>query len=163
MITLPGGIQPTIGDWLTFVGLVGGAIGLVFVLVQIRVGTRQARARFRVDIINRYFDDPAINALHYQIDNYSYTFKPESESWRESTEGISRTLYYLDTVGFLVETKVISLEDIAILKHRIMRFFTNEEVQEAFKAMYKNERVEGAHKPAVKLFTQLGGKLEMLR
>jgi hypothetical protein len=148
--------QVTVGDLLTVFGLVGGFVSLLVVAHQVSASSRQARGRFLVDVINRYFDDPAIFGLHYQIDSNTYTFKPESpESWRETTEGISRTLYYLDTVGFLVDKKVISLDDVAILKHRIIGFFGNKQVKEAFKVMYGQEGVEGAHKPAVKLKEQL--------
>jgi len=145
--------QVTVGDLLTSLGLVGGFVSLLVVAFQVSANSRQARGRFLADVINRYFDDPAISGLHYQIDNKSYKFKPES--WRETTEGISRTLYYLDTVGFLVDKKVISLEDVAILKHRIIRFFGDTEVQKAFNVMHGPGGVKGAHKPAVKLKEQL--------
>jgi hypothetical protein len=149
--------QVTIGDRLTFLGLVGGFVSLLVVAFQVSASSRQARGRFVVDVINRYFDDRAMLGLHYQIDSKTYTFNPESpESWRETTEAISRTLNHLDSVGFLVDKKIISLEDVAILKHRIIRFFGDTQVNEALKVMNGQDGVKGAHGPAVKLKEQLG-------
>jgi hypothetical protein len=62
--------QITVVDLLTFVGLLGGLISLVFVYLQLRAGAQQAqlaataqRGRFLLDVIQRYFDDVASRTL----------------------------------------------------------------------------------------------------
>lgn len=163
MIALPWGIQATLGDVLTVIGLLGGLVGLVFVAIQVSAGARQLgiaavqakvtteqavisakqtelaataqRGRFLLDVINRYFDDPEMLKLYYLIDSDSFVYSPDT------APAVSRTLYYFDSVMFLVSKGLITLEDVAILMNRIDAFFRNEEIQRVLKDIYVRDRI----------------------
>src|SRR5215469_6089407 len=128
--------QVTAGDVLTLVGLLGGSIGLVLVLLQIRANNSQARGRFLLDVINRYFDDPEMLRLYHLLDDGHFRFDRNTYKGSLDAKAVSRTLYYFDTVQFLVDKKIISLKDVVILRYRIMKFFRDPEIQKALESYY---------------------------
>jgi hypothetical protein len=138
--------QITVGDLLTFTGLFGGLISLVFVFLQVRAGAQQAqlaataqRGRFLLDVIQRYFDDLEMLRIYSLIDNKRFVYHPDNYFGSADAAAVSRTLYYFDTVGFLVDKGLISLEDVAILRYRIDAFFESDEIKKVLDA-YENPR-----------------------
>lgn len=129
--------QVTLGDVLTVVGLLGGSLSLVFVYLQVRASAVQAqhaataqRGRFLLDVINRYFDDSEMLRLYSLIDSDKFVFDPATYVGSPDAAAVSRTLYYFDALGFLVNQHLISLEDVAILRYRIDAFFESPQIEE---------------------------------
>jgi hypothetical protein len=154
--------QVTVGDVLTTVGLLGGLISLYLIYMQVRASNRQtqltaavAARQFVLDLVNRSFDDPEMLRLYYQLDNRTFRFDPDTFLGSPDATAVTRTLNYFDTVGYLVDKKLISLGDVAILKHRIISFFDDLQVRTAFDFMYSRGRVVDAHELALNLYTLL--------
>ena len=175
--------QITVGDVLTFVGLLGGVFSLVFLVVQVRAGARQVktgiqqatisaeqatisaeqaqlaataqRGRFLLDVINRYFDDKEILRLYQLIDSDSFKFNPATYVGSPDAAAVARTLYYFDTLKFLVDRNLILLEDVAILRYRIDAFFKNPHIQSAVSRNMHTRHGSSSHILARDLYDQL--------
>src|SRR5689334_6184642 len=99
MISLPWGIQATLGDALTVIGLVGGLIGLVLVLIQLIASNRQARltataqrGRFVLDVINHYLDDQEMFRLHSLLEHFTFAYVPDPQLDPQDDLAISRAI-----------------------------------------------------------------------
>jgi len=147
---------------LTFVGLLGGVISLALVARQLRASNRQtkltagiATRQFLLDVINRYLDDPEMARLNQLIDSDSFVYNPDT------APAVSRTLNYFDTLAFLVNKKLTSLEDVAILKKQIDAFFRNREVRQVLTSSYAwyspGSETSHEHGLAEGLYRQLQG------
>jgi hypothetical protein len=114
-----------------------------------------------LDVINHYFDDPEMLRLYSLIDCDSFVYNPDTYIGSRDASAVARTLYYFDTLGFLVNNDLISLQDVAILRYRINVFFRNEQIGKALDltygrlGRYSGRQDQVAHELARDLYEQL--------
>jgi hypothetical protein len=99
--------------------------------------------------------------LYSLIDSGNFVFNPHTPLTETDAEAISRTLYYFDTLGFLVSNNLIALQDVAILRYRIAAFFESPQMKKILQQRYAPGRrlgsaaAEHAHELAYRLYHQL--------
>ena len=172
---------------MTFLGLLVASISLIILARQISASVQQAeasvrqaeasmlqtkesalvqRGRFLLDVVNRYFDDPGMRRLYLRLDTRAFRFDPTQYVGSEDAESISRMMYTFDTIAHLVNLRVLSLEDVAIMGFRITRMIDDPKIRKVLQWLDSDYIVQRgpthSHEPARNLARQLADrKLEL--
>lgn len=133
----------TIGNFLTFAGLIATAIGLLFTAWQLKNGIRIQRAQFLLQTSERYFKDADIRKLYYDIDydrlefrfsngepnefsRNNQNFKPFFGS--EEERFLDTLLYTFDVIARVAEIQAMSEKESQLYAFQAARVFRNKHI-----------------------------------
>lgn len=117
---------------LLFITIVGGVIGFIFAIYQVKQNQRTLKAQFLLEITTRYFDNVEMREFYYKVDYHKFTFDPEDNQdfiGSEDERLLDQLLYTFDTIGRLYTSKIVSLSEIDILAFQAKRVLENKSIK----------------------------------
>jgi hypothetical protein len=114
----------TYPDWiqLLFVSIGGG-----YAIILFRHSNKQARARIRLEILDRFLTDEDIHRVLYAVDQGN---TEEIRHRGELERQADKTLKYVDYIGFLLSIGTLKRRDVEMHKYEIKRLLTNARIKE---------------------------------
>lgn len=149
-------------DALTLIGFVFTVTALVFTGFQLRRNSLVQRAQFLLSATERYFADSEVRRLYYDIDYGQFTIQfndhepatfcrrgspakafigSDEERW------LDNLLYTFDTIGRIVELRMLSWKEASIFAFQAVRVFQNATIQKYLEWLGNERRKFGGELP----------------
>ena len=132
--------EVTLGDIVTFLGVLFVGIALLFTTIEIRQNARTQKAGFLLDLTERYFRDDEMRKFFYRLDYGKWNFvEPGHEPGDEPGFALSDeerwldgSIYIFDIIGRMVKMRVITKKELEIISFQASRVLHNPEVEKYF-------------------------------
>lgn len=125
----------SLGDVITIIGLLIGLLGLAFAIRQLKLSALTVRGDFLWRIFSEFFTNKNISDAFYQQFEYQkFKYIPGEFHGVDKVEiPVDCILKYFDSIGKLVRTGILEMDDIDIVRYEIIRCYKNEELHEYLK------------------------------
>ncbi len=157
--------QIGLSDVFGFVGLLLTIISLVFAGYQFRKSAKAQKASFLLDIIEKFFSDESLIRIRYRLDHnkiIAEDFLREIGVENNKDEAaLDKLLYLIDTIGSLVNNKVIGIKEVEFMEYQIRTIMEHPVVKEYLNRLdptYTQFLGRSAHLEARELAKQLKKK-----
>lgn len=153
------GLSPS-AEWL---GVGIAALGFLFAWRELHRSAKVQRAQFLLDATQRYFGDQEVRKLYYELDYNALTLQfddgqPSQLLRRESSSEskflgsdderhLDSLLYTLDTIGRIVELKLLRSKDAVVFAFQARRVLDNSEVKKYLDWLDDERKRLGGERP----------------
>lgn len=152
--------QLTIGDLISTAALLFAGLGLFLNLWQSRKDSIQRRAEFVIQYFNQYLADPDAVEMFYKIEYDRLRYNPAKFHGSSAERNLDRLLAYFERISTLYLMKVISLDDLKLIKYELLRISRNKAVRSYLEVVDKWENIEGIRGGSYPSFRKVARLLE---
>lgn len=149
----------TLGDLLSFAGLLATAVGLFFAWWQLRKDQIASRAEFIVTLFGQYTADPEIQQILYDIEYNQFRYSSDFHG-SETEKRLDRLLGYFEKIAALYLMKSVTAQDLEFVRYDFLRVYENSKVQRYFATLDKLPDVAGVAGGNFSHFRQIGARLQ---
>jgi hypothetical protein len=122
----------SVGDIIAALGFVIAALALFLTLWQLRRDSVRKRAEFIVSIFNQYVTDSETADLFYKMEYDQFHYGPEFHESKQEQQ-LDRLLSYFEKIAALYLMRVITRDDLELIRYEFIRVYKNPAVQSYFK------------------------------
>ena len=121
----------SVGDLIAVAGFLIAAVGLFLTLMQLRRDPIRKRAEFIVSVFNQYVTDPDTARIFYKMEYDEFQYGPRFHA-SDDERNLDRLLSYFEKIAALYIMRVITREDLELIRYEFIRVYQNPAVQKYF-------------------------------
>jgi len=126
-------------DIIALLGFIATVVVVIYAGLQIRQSTRATRTDTVLRLLDNYFGDEKLQSMYYKIDYKDYDHDMPFPT-RKDEPYVDRLIYFFDTVGWLIRSGILTMDEVGLIAYQAQRVLRNSDVQAYL------HRLDGAHK-----------------
>jgi len=119
------------GDIIAAAAFFVAAIGLFLTLCQLKRDSVRKRAEFIISVFNEYIADPDTSRVFYLVEYDRFQYGPNFHGSDEERH-FDRLLSHFEKIAALYYMKVITRDDLELIRYDFVRVYCNSAVQKYF-------------------------------
>jgi len=119
--------EVSVGDLLTFAGLLVASIGLFLTLASMRRANRQKRAEFIIGLQSSLFSDPDMMAIYYEIEYGQFAYDGTFHGSLKERQ-LDKLLGLFENIAKLWAMGNLKLDDVRLIAYEYVVVYQDPEV-----------------------------------